>query len=380
MSPTMLSVFDPDAHRTISSVRTQDLAKARRILNTAPISEDVLDAAAQQAARTSAVTIPEADRAAYRRAHTLMDVYRDLIEPARRLRVRAGSLARGTLEKELQTIRWLARYTRPQSIDAADWPGQPLAYLTPGVIQTAFDRAGHELAVGTLNSFRSNLRTVLNAAVEIGALESVPKIRLPKAVSTTVIYTDAEITSAYGALRQQPALQVAFVVGLNTGLRSCDLFLLRWADLVADESGSALQLKARKTAKLQRIPLAPVTERHIRRLPQVSPWLFPGLSAPESTDPEKSGQARSRTSMVKYLFEPAGLPCRKPADKFYLPFQVCRPTCNERLERVAPGAGCFVLGHSLGLNSQSYREPSAYVRQAILDVPQPECFLAEVGL
>ena len=83
----------------------------------------------------------------------------------------------------------------------------------------------------------------------------------------------------------------------------------------------------------------------------------------------QGGRLPCFSALVQQLLTDAGI-----TSQFSKPWQAARATCNERLEAVQEGVGQFVLGHSLGLNAKSYRQPSAIIRDAILRVPQPLSF------
>jgi len=166
---------------------------------------------------------------------------------------------------------------------------------------------------------------------------------------------------------------VAFVTAVNVGPRAVDLFTLRWEDFSFFAERPVVEFTARKTGKRQVVPLAEVTLRQLDRWKRASGVLLPvGLVWPELTDaaardPERSRAARDRNARFKRILATLGIAHERP-------WQVCRLTCNERLERHRPGAGQFVLGHASTLNSVSYRDPSGLIYEAVSTLPQPECF------
>ncbi|OGT59901.1 MAG: hypothetical protein A3E01_10685 [Gammaproteobacteria bacterium RIFCSPHIGHO2_12_FULL_63_22] len=314
--------------------------------------------------------VPEANRTWLRKSLSLRQFYCDWMLPERLLRVERRQLAKGTLDKDRQSLSRWERFSRPADWSPEKaWPGVPIGAITSLYLDDVIQRMRLELGAATTKSTMSHLRTIFNHAVKVRALEFAPKPeRLKTEARRVQIYRADQIEAAYGALASWPDLQVAFVLGINAGPRPVDLFLLRrdQLDLIGDRP--TLSYRARKTGKEQVVPLAPVTVRQLLRLSNTADtYLFPGRSSPAALEPEKSKPARRRRDIIKAAFAKVGL-------HFPKPFQAARATCNTRLNSVRDGTGLFVLGHGLTLNAKSYMEPSELIFEAMNAVAQPACF------
>jgi integrase len=232
-----------------------------------------------------------------------------------------------------------------------------------------------ELSSETCRSTWRHLRGILNHAVRVRALESTPEPEWSRAEDRQAkeLYTDGQLAAIYESLAAQADLQVAFVVSVNAGLRSVDLFSLRWSNVLLRRERPALEFTSRKTGRRQLVPLGPVTVAQLDRWRRATGVLlddcmvWPKLTDPDAADPERSRAARRRNARLKAALATLGIEHAKP-------WQVGRLTCNERLERHRPGSGQFVLGHAATLNSVSYREPSGLIYEAVSTLPQPDCF------
>jgi hypothetical protein len=349
------------------------------------------DWAAIAAAEVVRIEIPESERQGFAERCTLRRLYEDPVyglRDLRRQRVRDGTLAANTLGKDGQALnRWEKYSPRP-----GDWPeeqaweGRPLAWITDQHCSDAVAAMRRDLSGDTVRSTWNHLRVLLNRAVEVKAIERAPEPTWGKSAGTRAakeLYDDQQLTTIYGALAGEIDLQVAFVVSVNAGLRSVDLFLLRWENFSLQRDRPVVEFTARKTGKRQVIPLGPVTVEQLERWRKVSGTLgasplagaagfcgglvWPGLTDPGAVDPERSRAARRRNARMKEVLLGLGIELEKP-------WQVGRLTCNERLERWRPGSGQFVLGHVATLNSTNYREPSGLIYEAVTTLPQPAVF------
>lgn len=314
--------------------------------------------------------VPAESRLWLRKNLSLRQFYEDWMLPDRLQRVAKGKLSRGSLEKDRQALNRWERYSRPEDWSAERaWPGLPIGSVTNLYMGSVLERMEAGLDQATVASTWNHLRTIFNYAVRVRALDIAPKPERSKPEDKrVVIYSDEQIAAAYYALRDHVALQVSFVLSINVGARTEDIFGIRTEGLSLVGARPTVTFWADKTRKWQTVPLAPVTVSHLRRLPLgSSPFLFAGLSSPECKDPGGSHAARERRAMIRILFGRAGI-------TFPRPYQVGRKTCNTRLNTIRPGAGDFVLGHSLGLNTKSYMEPNELIFQAVDAVPQPPCF------
>lgn len=355
--------------------RKREMPSSRESLYPGLLDQDVKTHAALIERQFRDPVAAVASRQLLRENLTLRQFYEEWMLPEQRQRVKAGDLARSTLKKYRQALTRWEQYTLPPGWPASrPWPGLPIGSITGLYLDSVLLDMRATLAVDTVKSTWNHLRTILNYADRVQVLEKAPQRKRQKRIKREPrTYTREEIETAYGALEDFVDLQVAFVVGCNCGLRTIDLFLLRW-DAFEDLDGprAAVKVTAFKTDKEQKLPLAPITVQHLRRLPSYrkDEYVFPVRSNPRAIEPEDSKPAERRRAIVRSLFVSAGLDIEKP-------FQVARATCNTRLNST-PGfdrAGNFMLGHDLGCNSTSYMNPSELVYQAVRAVEQPACFL-----
>jgi len=353
--------------------------------------ESSYDWSAIAAAEVQRVEIPEGEREAFAAGHTLRGLYEHVeygLEAQRLARVTAGTLAAGTVAKDRQAIKRWERYSpRPADWpDGQDWEGRPLAWITDQHVQETLAAMRKELSGQSVRTTWNHLRTIFLHAVQVKALEKSPEPTWGKGDAqqraTKELYDDKQLEAIYLGLAGQVDLQVAFVVSVNVGPRTVDLFRLRWENFLLQRDRPVVEYTARKTGKRHVVPLGPVTVRQLERWRQASGALpvagesglcgagglvWPELTDAGGADPERSRAARARNARFKRMLSDLGLMHEKP-------WQVGRLTCNERLERHRPGSGQFVLGHSNTLNSVSYREPSGLIYEAVTTLPQPVCF------
>lgn len=306
--------------------------------------------------------------------------------------VSAGRCSPATREKELQALRRYDDWDRANDRQPASWPrgiawtGLPIAYLTGPRIEDFLRDLSSRLARATVKSTWNHLRTVLNFAVEIQAIDTAPA---PRQVDFSEVDEDDDLFARtfsldecgtiYERLDGNEQLQSAFVVAVSTGLRSVDLLGLRWRNVRTSGDQAQrpqLRVKAQKTGKLQSIPLAGCVVAHVDRLRASlltvadDAWVFDRLVSHNHQQPTKSRAARRSLAELKAAIEAAGVDV---PDK---PWQVCRATCNTRLEMHRPGVGKWVLGHSANdVNATSYTNPTEDIYEAINTLPQPPQFL-----
>jgi integrase len=345
-----------------------------------PVYASAVDWSAVAAGEEKAVEIPESERQRYAESTTLRRLYEDPqygMEAARLQRVSDGTLARNTRAKDVQALNRWERYSpRPGNWPGnVPWEGRPLAWITDQHCTDTVAAMRRELSSETCRSTWRHLRGILNHAVRVRALESTPEPEWSRAEDRQAkeLYTDGQLAAIYESLAAQADLQVAFVVSVNAGLRSVDLFSLRWSNVLLRRERPALEFTSRKTGRRQLVPLGPVTVAQLDRWRRATGVLlddcmvWPKLTDPDAADPERSRAARRRNARLKAALATLGIEHAKP-------WQVGRLTCNERLERHRPGSGQFVLGHAATLNSVSYREPSGLIYEAVSTLPQPDCF------
>jgi integrase len=142
----------------------------------------------------------------------------------------------------------------------------------------------------------NHLRTIFNRAVEVHAIAKAPEPTWAKDDDRAAkqLYTLTQLGEIYTALNGHVDLQVAFVVSVNVGPRTVDLFCLRWEDFALDAERPCVEYVARKTGKRHVVPLAAVTVQQLRRWQGMCGLLFggglvwPGLTDSTAAEPVKS--------------------------------------------------------------------------------------------
>lgn len=339
-------------------------------------------------------TVPDGQRIEIRQSLTLQAFYDAWMAGWRQQQLAAGDVSPGTLSKERQALRRFAKWEQenpPENWPAdREWRGCPIGFLQGGY----FDRfyaaiSPPKYAANTVVSTRNHLRTVLNHAAQIGALESAPQPRPldlddPDDVDEDLatVWTADEIDAIYQSLAGTPDLQTAFVININAGPRSSDIFRLRWEKNVRlSEQPPMLRFRSKKAKKKHGIPLAPVTVAHLQRLQAAHLFepggpVFPRLVSLKCKDPERSRAARRRNQQMKKLLEAAGVPVH---DK---PWQVGRASCCTRYNDHKGGVGSWVIGQGHAdrsgtkLAANFYDNPTEDMARAILSAPQPISFLS----
>lgn len=387
---------DPSGHRIPNPVSHPPAAESTSPAQPAP-AIGLADLFAEVAAehQDAVRLVPEADRQLVRESLTLSEFHAEWMAPVRRKQMQSGQLSKGTWEKELQALR---RYTdwdanpdrRPAKWPAGvAWTGLPIGYLTgPWLDRWIAALAASGLAQDTVESTWYQLRTVLNFAVKVKALDTAPK---PAGIKQyyeadddlfAEVWNLDEVAAIYRQLAGSPQLQTAFVVSVNAGPRPRDLFALRWGTHVRlDQERPEIWYTAVKTGKRHFAPLAPCTVAHLERLRKrllVSDGqlVFPRLTSAKNRDPEKSKAARRRNAAIKAAIAEAGL--EVPVK----PWQQGRSTCNTRLNAVPPGGIGKLMLHGRDMsdvNSRSYDGAMDRIREAVLAIEQPAEFLALCG-
>ncbi len=353
------------------------------------------------------VDVPElsaADLAACRASWCLQQFYDQGLAEWRRRQLGRGEVSGGTLAKERQSLRCFDAWDKEQQ--PARWPGGniwrglPTWYLAGHYFERWAEARLQTLAIDTVESRWCALRTVLNWAIRLGAMESrrlpclaavFEKRRTELAldgdyddfVATT--YTLDQLEAVYRALASEPDLQTAWILGATAGPRTVDLFSLRWGvNVRLNVSVPEVFYTALKTGKKHWVPLPPCAVSHLRRLALSQSHLiqgepeglvFPRLTAGASKDPEKSRVARGRNERLKGALALVGLPTDGGSD-FHKPVQVLRSTCNSRLNNHRAGKGLLVThGKDADVSSQCYWNERDALIEAVLTLPQPGAFL-----
>lgn len=340
--------------------------------------------------------VPVEDRDRVRRG-TLLQFWDEFVRPDRERALAADEIAKGTLDKERQTIAqfeaWNATQRPAKWPPDLEFPGQSLGNLDEFYLAKWVADQKSRCAEATVEPRWFHLRTVLNAAVEMNVLERCPTVavkppRRKRRGAVPVIddlcatqYQEAELSSVYAALASfEHAVehQVAWAVGANAGPRTEDLYGLLWhVNVRLEESPPFLIYVAQKTGKTHWVPLAPVTVAQLRRLAAgrlcLEGPVFPALSGHCCKDPGRSRAARRRTSEVKAALEAAGI---KVAGDYRKPIQVLRSTCNSRMKNHRPGVG-HLLTHGpdySDVNEKFYDDWRPRIIEAVMTLQQPEAF------
>ncbi len=180
----------------------------------------------------------------------------------------------------------------------------------------------------------------------------------------TLLYESADACRPPKQFRKSPLYnpalwRAAMVLALNTGPRTWDLYQLRWEDVRwNDFRYGSIFFSARKTAKMQRLPLnkcARAHLEHLRSLKLDAEKVFPGFS-----------KNKSFYAAWKRICEKAGV---------QVPFESFRKTCSTLHEDCVPRTGEWITGHGLrGVNAENYQNPTNRVFKAIYHLKQPRAF------
>lgn len=332
-----------------------------------------------------------ADRLQEFRAKPISNFYRDpdfgFLQHLQRTKPKRAA---GSYTKDRSSISVFERFSpRPPGFPpiGQHWPGPAIGALTDDYMTAWLANAiAADKSVGYMEGLFGHLRGILNHAVRTGVIEMSPCPIWPDVdndeTGNQIWQRNGEtiettIETVFNALPVD--LRDAFVLSVDVGARSADLFTLRWQSIDLVESGPFVQYRARKTRKLQKVPLTPAAAERLRKrkaesmLTAETDPVFPILGSVDSAQPEKTRAARQRNARVKQALSECGLNIlqSKPVDR---PWQVSRKTANERWCRVFPQAGEFVLGHASSVNSKHYREPTDLIWKAAAEIPTPECF------
>jgi len=329
-----------------------------------------VDSAALAAAEAFAKAFPgqklTPDQAAeIARTNTVAGYWRDHVKSTKTASRKANTVSKYNSAVSL----WNAHAPRPET---GPWSGMPIGLITTSYAQGFVDAAAKHVGASTLRPYWNHLVAIFRHAQSSGVVKKIPKPVLPTIVKRKPVILQAEqIAQAYQALADQTELQVAFVFALNVGARPRDIFALQWSQVTLGAGYWSVTFAAIKTSLAQCVPLAEVTVQQLQRLPG---WtdrvgsLFPLLGNAGAKDPERSRPARRRRRQFKSALATVGINLDKP-------YQVCRATCNTRLDAHREGIGKVVLGHTAkDVNSAHYVNPDGKVLDAVNNVPQPDCF------
>jgi integrase len=195
--------------------------------------------------------------------------------------------------------------------------------------------------------------------------EKIPRIFRRKDISA--LYRGAsQLKWPQGPIPAPLVWRLYLVIAWNVGPRVFDIIELRWSGIRMDDFGGlgSISLRAKKTGKLQRIPMHPVLRQHIQDYPRV-----PGEERIFPSQMKRS----NKTQMLrvwKRLLKHVALSSEHCMEDM-------RKSCNTQYETDSPGVGEFVLGHrkSAGMvNAKNYFNPTKAVIRAVKKFPQPKAF------
>ncbi|MFZ1011413.1 MAG: tyrosine-type recombinase/integrase [Candidatus Sulfotelmatobacter sp.] len=238
----------------------------------------------------------------------------------------------------------------------------------------------------TVRKYWAHLRAILRrlAPAETrnqqgeGIISRVPWMRLPAAREKMPrIASFLELNALYDAcqvatwpLEKATSIlprilwRTFLVLAYNYGPRTKDLWRLTWA--AVDWERESLRFQAKKTSKLQGLPLNDATRIHLRRI-QPAPSVLGTVERTTVFHPTR-GNAQFYREWQKI----------NAAASLSVPMECrdLRETCASNYERIAPGVGAWILGHAArGVTSRFYLNPTPQVIDAVQKLPQPEAFL-----
>jgi len=344
--------------------------------------------------------LTEAEKEEVRLWWPLSKVYETYLADWRERQRRDGKIETGTLQKERQTLRCFAAWDSDPARAPKTWPrglkwtGLPTGHLAQKYLEAWIrDHLSAGYAEGTMAGRWAHLRTILNMLKRMDILSDVPTVELSAVVEgfqreagldedlVPTTYTPQMLVEVYRRLHE-PDLRAAWVLGVNCGPRTVDLFRMKYGSNVRGLCGDRPEVvyRAKKTGKVHWIPLHPYTVAHLRRLVALHGHLdprdpdgpvFPRLTS-RAKDPERSKPARRRNARIKQVLEQLGLSVEGDYEK---PWQVLRSTCNSLLNNHRPGAGALVThGKDLDVSSQHYWNHFPLLVEAVKTMPMPEEF------
>ncbi len=160
-----------------------------------------------------------------------------------------GKIKKGTLSKELQSLRCFDRFDCDFARAPKNWPsgvvwkGLPVGYLAQKYFEEWIRTRLYEgYAIPTMEGRWNHIRTVLNMMKRMGAVGELAEIdfaaivtSFQKAVGSDdfddivpTTYTRLQHVGVYQRLHE-PDMRAAWVLGTNGGPRTVDLFSPRWS-------------------------------------------------------------------------------------------------------------------------------------------------------
>lgn len=114
-------------------------------------------------------------------------------------------------------------------------------------------------AQNTASNYFSVIRAALNSAYRDGLIPEkvTEKVRgIPTSTAHRAYLTSDDVTALYRTHCEAPALKIAFLFSIVTGLRFSDVSHLKTDNIVAADEGKALHYRQQKTGKLQYHPIS----------------------------------------------------------------------------------------------------------------------------
>ncbi len=245
----------------------------------------------------------------------------------------------------------------------------------------------------TLKKTWCELRMMFGWALDEGVIERVPYISRRRKSSLVDLppkeqrepLNDGEVTRLFGECRHAtyprvrglptPLLwQAAVVLFYVYGIRTRDLFTLRWEDVLF--SDGLIRFEAMKTSKLQGLPMTVVTEQWLRKLRAVqtrSGRVFPGFNT--RGHQWQTGVLKGQWKRGYYatwrseICAAAGI-----GDVWLKHFREAMVTRYNGLDR-SEGIGSWIAGHYVpGVSAQNYDLPTREIRALLESASYPACF------
>ncbi len=244
----------------------------------------------------------------------------------------------------------------------------------------------------TLKKTWCELRMMFGWALDEGVIERVPYVSRRRKSSLVDLppkeqrepLADAEVARLFGECRcatyprvrglPAPLLwQAGVVLFYLYGIRTRDLFTLRWEDVLFSER--LIRFEAMKTSKLQGLPMTNVSEHWLRKLrgPSRCGQVFPGFKT--RGHQYQSGPVKGRWKRGYYATWRSEICAAAGLDDVWLKhFREAMVTRYNGLDR-ENGLGSWIAGHYVpGVSAQNYDLPSREIRALLESARYPHCF------
>lgn len=311
---------------------------------------------------------------------TLRDYYQsELIHDLR-------DLAPRSLASDRNALNYWERYT-----DNPQLSGSSVDDLSDAVLQLRDNMLAAGLAPASVNKTWRELKAIFEAAHADGVCVGVPAIqqrRRGRVVRTRLcvespksqreLITEDEVTRLYAACEYAtyPARQQFRAPHLWRGLlylfwcygaRTIDFLIrLRWEHVLW--SDRLLRFTAKKTNKLQGLPLTDLGIAILRGIQGRSSRVFPGF------DTRGCYLKREQKWMRGYATTWKQEICARANLRAPILLKHFRERVVTKYNALHPGLGHWIAGHSVGALSMSYDLPTDQIRELIESSPVPACF------